>query len=137
MSILKIKGPHVKQRFFRNFLFFLNVKRKCAQNFIEKYFFIATSIGFIPINFNYFAFKTENSIFQPQNWLAQQNYLYQSIQRRNKYVEICTFFGEAVRHSSKFFKVKNTIIIYQIKSNQNAHKKVVFKKFLRTFFFTF
>ena len=51
MSILKIKGPHVKQRFFRN-------------------------------------------------------YLYQSIQRRNKYVEICTFFGEGVRHSSKMFKVK-------------------------------
>ena len=56
-----------------------------------------------------------------------------------KYVGICcfdvweNFFGEAVRHSLKLFKVKNAIKIYQTKTNCSAQKKkILFKKFLRT-----
>ena len=77
---------------------------------------MGTSIDFIPINFsNNFAFKMEKFHLSPEK-RARTAKLSVPINRlrEKNYVEICSsdmgenFFGEAVRHSSKLFKVKKT-----------------------------
>ena len=39
------------------------------------------------------------------------------------------FFGKSVRHSSRLFKVRKQVQIYQAKMNCSAHQKILFKKF--------